>query len=113
MADSQMSVDVDEVSKVVAFYRRAADVVGSAADDIRRHELGRWALGEEYREMGARYREMGRVITERLTDQAHAADRLADALGRGIAMIDTADADNATGLTRTVGGHRSDGSGAA
>ncbi|MYR06262.1 hypothetical protein GTV32_08010 [Gordonia sp. SID5947] len=104
MSDAQMTVDVEEISKVIAFYRRAADVVGCAADDIRTHELGRWAVGDEYREMGERYREMGRTITERLTAQAHAADHLADALGRGVALIGTADADNATEVARTVDG---------
>ncbi|GAB89830.1 hypothetical protein [Gordonia rhizosphera] len=90
MADVQVSIDADEVREVVDFYRRAAHVVGAAAGDLNAHDLGSWAVGEEYRELGERYREMGRVIADRLAEQARAADRLAEHLHRGMtALIDT------------------------
>ncbi|RPA12158.1 hypothetical protein [Gordonia sp. OPL2] len=87
-----VTVDVDEVRSVVGFYRSASVVVGDAAARIGADELGEWA-GADYAEMGRRYRDMGRVIAERLTEQSRAARRLADALDRGITTLVDTDAE--------------------
>ncbi|MFW0784403.1 hypothetical protein AAFP35_07745 [Gordonia sp. CPCC 206044] len=108
MAEAEMSVDVDEVREVVSFYRRAASAVGTAAADIGTHDLGSWAVGDEYRDLGERFREMGRILADRLGEQARAADRLADALHRGMAAIVDADVAVAGDVTRAG---RSDGTG--
>ena len=87
MVDVPTSVDVDEISGVIAFYRSAADVVDAAATDLAGHDLGNWAVGEEYHELGERYREMGRLISERFGAQARAADRLAEALHEAMTAL--------------------------
>lgn len=97
MFDAQTSVDVDEISGVIAFYRSAAEVVGEAASDLRGDDLGAWAVGEEYLDLGERYREMGRVISGRLDQQARAADRLAGALHQAMTALVLADQEIADG----------------
>ncbi|MEE4022367.1 hypothetical protein V1Y59_04685 [Gordonia sp. PKS22-38] len=87
MGDARTAVDVDEVSGVVAFYQRAADVVGSAARDLQAHEFGDWAIGPDYHDMGERYRDMGRMLADRLAEQADAADRLAAALHHAMTSL--------------------------
>ncbi|AZG44958.1 hypothetical protein [Gordonia insulae] len=109
MGDAGMTVDTDEVARVVGFYHRAAEVVGAAADDIRRHDLGGWAVGEDYRELGDRYREMGRVIADRLTEQSRAAGRLSDTLGRGLSTLIAADHEAADDVGRAAGRRRAAG----
>ena len=104
MTEGEVTVDVDEVRSVVAFYRHAAEVVGSASSSIRDHELGTWAAGEEYRELGERYRDMGRVITDRLGEQARAAAHLADVLDDGMSRLVGADAE--LGMEVRAGRHR-------
>ncbi|MDY6807661.1 hypothetical protein GIY30_16940 [Gordonia sp. HNM0687] len=99
MFDAQTSVDVDEISGVIAFYRSAADVVGGTASDLRGHDLGAWAVGEDYHDLGERYREMGRIISGRLDEQARAADRLAGALHQAMTALVLADQEIADGAT--------------
>ncbi|MEE3848899.1 hypothetical protein VZC37_01040 [Gordonia sp. LSe1-13] len=91
MDDARTAVDVDEVSGVVAFYQRAADVVGTAARDLHAHEFGDWAIGPDYHDMGERYRDMGRTLADRLAEQADAADRLASALHHAMTSLVRAD----------------------
>lgn len=103
MTESGVTVDVGQVGEVIDFYARAAAVVGDSAVDIRHHDLGSWAMGEQYQELGARYREMGEAIAARLADHAAAADRLAAALHRGMTALVAADADSAGAVSHAMG----------
>lgn len=108
-AGPRVTVDVDEIRSVVGFYRAAATVVGDAADRIGADELGEWA-GADYSDMGRRYRDMGRVIADRLAEQSRAARRLADTLDRGVTTLVDTDAEIGDDL-RGRGRHRADESG--
>ncbi|MGV9710579.1 hypothetical protein ACWDTI_07935 [Gordonia sp. NPDC003424] len=100
MPDSRLFIDADEIADVVSFYRSAAEVVGAAAADLGAEELGDWALDDDYRELGDRYREMGRIIALRLAEQSVAADRLSIALEHGLTVLTDADSDIRHDLTR-------------
>lgn len=102
MAESGFTVDAEQVRQVIDFYARAATVVGDSATDIRQHDLGSWAVGEQYRELGARYRAMGEAIAARLSDHAVAADRLSMSLQRGLTVLVEAEEANAAGLSRPL-----------
>lgn len=100
--DTAISVDVDAVEDVAAFYRRTALVADAAAADMADHDFGSWAVGENYRALGARYADMGRAMSEVLRGHAAAAADLADALATGVTAL--ADADD--GQRREIEGLR-------
>ncbi|MFW0796131.1 hypothetical protein AAFP30_20125 [Gordonia sp. CPCC 205515] len=109
MSESRLFIDVDEVTEVVSFYRCAAEVVGAAASDLGAGDLGDWALDDQYRELGDRYREMGRVIAARLAEQSVAADRLSMALEQGLTALTESDADLRDDLLRIRSERAADG----
>ncbi|GAA1481698.1 hypothetical protein GCM10009624_21380 [Gordonia sinesedis] len=93
-----LDVDVDTVTDVAGFYRRAALVADAAAADLSAHDLGSWAVGENYRALGERYAEMGRAMAGTLRRQATATARLADVLHSGVAGIVAADDEQARAI---------------
>ena len=104
MPEQGVTVDVGQVGEVIDFYARAAVVVGDSANDIRHHDLGSWAMGDEYRELGARYRAMGEAIAARLGEHAVAADRLSVALQTGLSALVSAEETNAGHFTNVMRG---------
>lgn len=102
MTKARVSVDVDEVIAVAAFYRKSAQVLGTAASDLGDHRFGTWVPGDDHGDLAGRFIAMSDALTARLQDQAASASALSDALARGVEQVRTADEDAGSPL-RTLG----------
>ncbi|MGW0037109.1 hypothetical protein [Gordonia sp. NPDC003376] len=87
---SHIRMDVDQVTAVVGYYRRLAQVVGAAADDLGGGEFGAWC-GPDHDELGRRFAHTAATLAERLRVQAASASSLAALLGRGVEHVVAAD----------------------
>ncbi|MFT4127171.1 MAG: hypothetical protein QM662_13215 [Gordonia sp. (in: high G+C Gram-positive bacteria)] len=102
----RVDVDVDQVAAVAAFYRRAAHVVGAAADEVGDHDFGSWAHGADYGGFGQRFAAVGATLARRLAAHAGSAARLSAALDDGVEAVVESDAGAAAVLRAPVDGGR-------
>ncbi len=101
---SPTAIDTEQVGRVVDFYDQAGEVVGAVSEQLRSHRFGSWVVGEEYRELGERFSTMSERIADRLAEQAVAAARLAEELGRAVEIVGAADVDAAGEVRASVPG---------
>ncbi|NDK89084.1 hypothetical protein GYA93_05735 [Gordonia desulfuricans] len=102
---AHMRMDVDQVTAVVGYYRRVAQVVDAAAADLDGDAFGSWC-GPDHDELGRRFAQTAGLLADRLRVQAASASSLAETLGRGVDHVVAAD-DEAAGALHSDAGTQS------